>query len=183
MWYWFSAHARHWVEHGTCESCADVLHKKKNRSAKENPPDACHCHGILYGKRGGGGEGIAYLHPNAVAQDWSLGGWVQPRWCGASLVSLGMSNFQCLENSDTVTETVVEVLTEVCPTCRVGLRLRLPSATGGWPGPVLVCDTPQPPAPPLPPPRVLRDSGVGAMAPTAPKFFGACFPFIKPSMF
>ena len=27
------------------------------------------------------------------------------------------------------------------------------------------------------PPRVLRDSGVGAMAPTAPKFLCACFPF------
>ena len=50
---------------------------------------------------------------------------------------------------------------------------------GGRPGPVLVCDTPQSP----PPPQVLRDSGVGAMAPTAPKFFCACFPFIKPSMF
>ena len=40
-----------------------------------------------------------------------------------------------------------------------------------------------PPQPPPPPPRVLRGSGVGAMAPTAPKFFCACFPFIKPSMF
>ena len=29
-----------------------------------------------------------------------------------------------------------------------------------------------------PAPRVLRDSGVGAMAPMAPKFFCACFPFI-----
>ena len=47
--------------------------------------------------------------------------------------------------------------------------------TGGRPGPVLVCDDP--------PPWVLRDNGVGAMAPTAPKFFCACFPFIKPSMF
>ena len=38
---------------------------------------------------------------------------------------------------------------------------------------------------PPPPPGggVLRDSGVGAMAPIAPKFFCACFPFIKPSMF
>ena len=45
---------------------------------------------------------------------------------------------------------------------------------GGRPGPVLVFDTL---------PRVLRDSGVGAMPPTAPKFFCACFPFIKPSMF
>ena len=48
--------------------------------------------------------------------------------------------------------------------------------TGGRPGPVLVC-------PPPPPRVVLRDSGVGAMAPTAPKFFCACFPFIKLSMF
>ena len=36
---------------------------------------------------------------------------------------------------------------------------------------------------PLPHGRVLRDSGVGAMAPTTPKFSCACFPFIKPSMF
>ena len=50
---------------------------------------------------------------------------------------------------------------------------------GGRLGPVLVCNTPQPP----PPPGVLRDSSVGAMAPTAPKLFCACFPFIKPSMF
>ena len=49
---------------------------------------------------------------------------------------------------------------------------------GVRPGPVFVCDPPPPP-----PPRVLRDSGVGAMLPTAPKFFGACFPFIKPSVF
>ena len=33
-----------------------------------------------------------------------------------------------------------------------------------------------------PPPQVLRDSGVGAMAPTVPKFFCACFPFTKPFM-
>ena len=39
-----------------------------------------------------------------------------------------------------------------------------------------------PPSPPLPP-QVLRDSGVGAMAPMAPNFFCACFPFIKLSMF
>ena len=53
--------------------------------------------------------------------------------------------------------------------------------TGGaaGPGPCMR----HPPAPPPPPPRILRDSGVGAMAPTAPKFFCACFPFIKPSMF
>ena len=51
---------------------------------------------------------------------------------------------------------------------------------GGRPDPVLVCNTPQPPSHP---PWVLRDSGVGAMAPTAPKFFCACFPFMKPSMF
>ena len=50
---------------------------------------------------------------------------------------------------------------------------RCVTLTGGPPGPVLVCDTP-------PPPQVLRDSGVGAMA---PKFFCACFPFIKSSMF
>ena len=31
------------------------------------------------------------------------------------------------------------------------------SARGGRPGPVLVCDTPQPP-----PPRVLKDSGAGS---------------------
>ena len=43
-------------------------------------------------------------------------------------------------------------------------------------------DTPQPP-PPLPGGGGLRDSGVGAMVPTAPKLFCACFPFIKPSMF
>ena len=49
-------------------------------------------------------------------------------------------------------------------------------ATGGGEA-VLVCDAPQPP----PRPQVLRDSG--AMAPTAPKFFCACFPLIKPSMF
>ena len=40
-----------------------------------------------------------------------------------------------------------------------------------------------PPSPHPPAPGVLRDSGVGAMAPTAPNFFCACFPFIKPSMF
>ena len=41
-----------------------------------------------------------------------------------------------------------------------------------------------PPSPPPPrPPRVLRDSSAGAMAPMALKFFCACFPFIKPSMF
>ena len=33
------------------------------------------------------------------------------------------------------------------------------------------------PSPPPPPPGVLRDSGVGAMALTAPKFFYACFFF------
>ena len=33
------------------------------------------------------------------------------------------------------------------------------SFTGGWPGPVLVCDPPQPPPPP---PRVLKDSGAGS---------------------
>ena len=59
------------------------------------------------------------------------------------------------------------------------LSPRSPAATGGRPGPVLVCDTPQPPPPP-PPPRVLRDSGLGTwrqrrppffrMAPTAPPF-------------
>ena len=38
-------------------------------------------------------------------------------------------------------------------------------------------------ATPPSPPRVLTDSGVGARAPTTPKFFCACFPFIKPSMF
>ena len=42
-----------------------------------------------------------------------------------------------------------------------------------------LCATPPSP----PPPRVLRDSGVGAMAPKAPRYFSACFPFIKPSMF
>ena len=36
-----------------------------------------------------------------------------------------------------------------------------------------------PPSPP--PPRVLRDSGLGAMVPTARDFFCACVPFIKPS--
>ena len=41
----------------------------------------------------------------------------------------------------------------------------------------LVCNTPRPH------PQVLRNRGVGAMTPTAPKFFCACFPFIKPSMF
>ena len=34
--------------------------------------------------------------------------------------------------------------------------------TGGWPGPVLVCDPPQPPPAPPPPPRVLKDSGAGS---------------------
>ena len=48
---------------------------------------------------------------------------------------------------------------------------------GGGPGPCMR----HPPAPP--PPQVLKDSDVGAMAPTALKFFCACFPFIKPSMF
>ena len=38
---------------------------------------------------------------------------------------------------------------------------------GGRLGPVLVCDPRQTP----PPPRVLRDSGLGGMAPTAPNFF------------
>ena len=47
-------------------------------------------------------------------------------------------------------------------------------------------------ATPSPPPRVLRDSGLGiaptappiffCMAPTAPPFFYVCFLFIKPSM-
>ena len=43
----------------------------------------------------------------------------------------------------------------------------LPVTPGGWPGPVLVCDTPQPPPPP---PGVLKDSGAGAMAQKAPNF-------------
>ena len=45
-----------------------------------------------------------------------------------------------------------------------------------WLGPVLVCDTPHspPPTPTTPPPRVLKDSGAGAMAPTAPNFFVPC---------
>ena len=38
---------------------------------------------------------------------------------------------------------------------------------GGRPGPVVVCDTPQPP----PPPRVLRDSGLGAWHQRRPPFF------------
>ena len=46
-------------------------------------------------------------------------------------------------------------------------RCSHPNPPGGRPGPVLVCDTPQPPPPP---PRVLKDSGAGAMAPTAPNF-------------
>ena len=46
------------------------------------------------------------------------------------------------------------------------LPVSMAAATGGRPGPVLVCDTPAP----SPPPRVLKDSGVGAMAPTAPIF-------------
>ena len=49
---------------------------------------------------------------------------------------------------------------------------------GGRPGPVLVCDPPKAP----PSPWLLRDSGLGGMAPTALNFFGACFLFIKPSM-
>ena len=58
-------------------------------------------------------------------------------------------------------------------------RLRCTISMGGaGPSPCMR----HPPAPP-PPPRVLRDSGVGAMAPTAPKVFCACFRFIKPSMF
>ena len=42
--------------------------------------------------------------------------------------------------------------------------------------------------PPQPPPRVLRDSGLGApppffcMTPTVPPFFSVCFLFIRPSM-
>ena len=39
----------------------------------------------------------------------------------------------------------------------------LPRGGGGRPGPVLVCNPP--------PPGVLRDSGAGAMVPTAPNFF------------
>ena len=40
---------------------------------------------------------------------------------------------------------------------------------GGRPGPVLVCDPPQPAPPPLSP-RVLKDSSAGAMVPMAPNF-------------
>ena len=47
----------------------------------------------------------------------------------------------------------------------LGHFLLLVHTPGGRPGSVLVCDTPQPPPPP-PRPRVLKDSGVGAMAPT-----------------
>ena len=44
---------------------------------------------------------------------------------------------------------------------------------GGGAAPVLVCYTAI-----APPSRVLRDSGVWAIPPTAPKSFCACFPFI-----
>ena len=46
--------------------------------------------------------------------------------------------------------------------------------TWGLPGPVLVCDTP--------PPRVLRDSGLGAWSQRRPPFFSVCFLFIKSSV-
>ena len=38
-------------------------------------------------------------------------------------------------------------------------------ATGGGPGQVLVCNTPQPPPPP---PRVLKDSGAGSATDKCP---------------
>ena len=50
-----------------------------------------------------------------------------------------------------------------CPDC--GMH---DSITGGRPGPVLVCDTPQPPPPP---PRVLTDSGLGTWRQRRPPFF------------
>ena len=43
------------------------------------------------------------------------------------------------------------------------------TATGGRPGPVLVCDTPQPPPPPPPPPPPgLKDSGAGSATSKCP---------------